>query len=208
MPVFFQQQISEFSRMGVWKIEEGEEFFKGHVPYHRQVTHPHKRLQHLAGRFLLQYLFPDFPHELIRIADTRKPYLKDEQFHFSISHCGDYAAAIVSRKQRVGVDVELQVKKIYRLKERFLGETEMQQWQHRFIAGDTFLPTLLWSAKEAVFKWYGNGCVDFRKDIRITQWNEKQETVECFFGKTHQQIPIHYRRFGLLILSWVEMNAG
>jgi hypothetical protein len=39
------------------------------------VTHPLKRLQHLAGRFLLQFLCPGFPYELIRIADTAKPYL-------------------------------------------------------------------------------------------------------------------------------------
>jgi phosphopantetheinyl transferase len=204
MPVFFQQQLSEFTRMGVWKIEEGEEFFKGHVPNHRQVTHPHKRLQHLAGRFLLQYLFPDFPYELILIADTEKPYLKDEQFHFSISHCGDYAAAIVSRKLRVGVDVELQVEKIHRLKNRFIGTEETLRWRERLNNPDTFLPTLLWSAKEAVFKWYGDGCVDFRKDIRITEWNEQREMMECFFEKTQQRLTVHYRRFGLLILSWVE----
>ena len=73
MPIFFQHQINETTRLGIWKIEETEEFFKRNVPQHRDVTHPHKRLQHLAGRFLLQFLFPDFPYELIKIADTRKP---------------------------------------------------------------------------------------------------------------------------------------
>ena len=101
-------------RLGIWKIEETEEFFKGNVPQHRDVTHPHKRLQHLAGRFLLQFLFPDFPYELIQIADTRKPFLPDEQYHFSISHCGDYAAAIVSKDKRVGIDIEIPVEKISR----------------------------------------------------------------------------------------------
>ena len=97
MPVFFQHQINENTRLGVWKIEESEAFFKGNVPQHRHVTHPHKRLQHLAGRFLLRFLFPDFPYELVQIADTNKPFLPEEQYHFSISHCGVYAAAIVSR---------------------------------------------------------------------------------------------------------------
>ena len=79
MPIFFQHQINESTRLGIWKIEETEEFFKANVPLHRDVTHPHKRLQHLAGRFLLQYLFPAFPYHLIEIADTRKPFLPDEQ---------------------------------------------------------------------------------------------------------------------------------
>jgi hypothetical protein len=60
VPVFFQQQVNDSTRLGIWKIEETEEFFKANVPQHRDVTHPHKRLQHLAGRFLLQYLFPIF----------------------------------------------------------------------------------------------------------------------------------------------------
>ena len=87
MPIFFQHQINETTRLGIWKIEETEDFFKDNVPLHRDVTHPHKRLQHLAGRFLLQFLFPDFPYELIQIADTRKPFLPRRTisfFHFSL----------------------------------------------------------------------------------------------------------------------------
>src|SRR5688500_14753910 len=103
MPIFFQQDIDGDTKLAVWKIEEEESFFN--VPLHRDITHPHKRLQHLAGRYLLRHLFPAFPLDLIKIADTRKPYLDNEAYHFSISHCSDYAAAIVSRSKRVGVDI-------------------------------------------------------------------------------------------------------
>ena len=126
MPVFFQQQINETTRLGVWKIEETEAFFKGNVPVHRVVTHPKKRLQHLAGRFLLQYLYPDFPYAQIQIADTRKPFLPDERYHFSISHSGDYAAAIVSSTHRVGVDVEETEDRILRIKDKYLSREEQQ----------------------------------------------------------------------------------
>src|SRR5438105_382426 len=112
MPIFFQQHINEHTRLGVWKIEEEESFFLEKVVPRRNVTHPRKKLQHLAGRYLLKYLFPEFPLELIRIADTHKPFLEDEAFHFSISHCNDYAAVIVSRENRVGVDVEKVTDKI------------------------------------------------------------------------------------------------
>ena len=166
MPVFFQHQINENTRLGVWKIEESEAFFKGNVPLHRHVTHPHKRLQHLAGRFLLQFLFPDFPYELVQIADTNKPYLPDEQYHFSISHCGDYAAAIVSRDKRVGIDVELTTNKIVKIKDKYLSQEEQHLFNTESLTTDYHLLTLLWSAKESVFKWYGQGNVDFKKHIR------------------------------------------
>ncbi|MBS1654703.1 MAG: 4-phosphopantetheinyl transferase, partial [Bacteroidetes bacterium] len=128
MPIFFQHQINDTTRLGIWKIEETEEFFKGNVPLHRDVTHPHKRLQHLAGRFLLQYLAPAFPYDLIRIADTRKPFLENEAYHFSISHCGDYAAAIVSKSSRVGIDIEIPTSKIESIKHKFLSGEELKHF--------------------------------------------------------------------------------
>ena len=107
MPLFYQHNINENSRVGIWQIAEGERFFLAKVPLKKDVSHPHKRLQHLAGRYLLPELFPDFPLEEIVIADTKKPFLENEKYHFSISHCGNFAAAIVSSRDRVGVDIEM-----------------------------------------------------------------------------------------------------
>lgn len=206
MPIFFQHQINETTRLGVWKIEETEEFFKGNVPQHRDVTHPHKRLQHLAGRFLLQYLFPDFPFELIQIADTRKPFLQNEQYHFSISHCGDYAAAIVSKHNRVGIDVEIPTEKIERIAPKFLSNAEKGVFRIHTEQASEFniqLATLLWSCKEAVFKWYGEGKVDFRQHIQLQEQYEATETIDCFFITSKQQLMIHYRQFNGLVLAFI-----
>jgi phosphopantetheinyl transferase len=209
VPIFFQHRINETTRLGIWKIEESEEFFLSNVPLRKEVTHPHKRLQHLAGRFLLQFLFPDFPYELIRIADTSKPYLADEQYHFSISHCGDYAAAIVSSNQRVGIDVEIPTQKVERIKEKFLNEEENSEFippwagQNSELSQNSELLTILWSAKESVFKWYGNGKVDFRQHIQLKQIHEGHQTINCIFSKTNEQLSIHYRPFEHLVLAWV-----
>jgi phosphopantetheinyl transferase len=212
MPIFYQHQISETIRLGIWKIEENEEFFKGTVPQHRDVTHPHKRLQHLAGRFLLQFLYPGFPYELVQIADTRKPFLPDEQYHFSISHCGDFAAAIVSKGSRVGIDIEIPVEKILKIQDKFLSGDERKIFniqlkisESEFPTPDFKLPTLLWSAKESVFKWFGDGGVDFRKEIQLRKLHEGNETMECFFSKNNTELTIHYRRFEHLVLAWVVL---
>jgi len=204
VPIFFQHQINDSTRLGIWKIEETEEFFKANVPQHRAVTHPHKRLQHLAGRFLLQYLFPDFPYELIQIADTRKPFLPDEQYHFSISHCGDFAAAIVSKDNRVGIDIEIPTEKISRIMYKFLSAKEHELF-HLIQPDKDRIPfsTLLWSAKESVFKWYGSGGVDFRKEIQLKKQHEGNETIESFFSKNNTELIIHYRHFEHLMLAWV-----
>ncbi len=203
MPIFFQHQINETTRLGIWKIEETEDFFKGNVPQHRDVTHPHKRLQHLAGRFLLQFLFPDFPYVLIQIADTSKPFLSGEQYHFSISHCGDYAAAIVSKDSRVGIDIEIPVERIVRIRDKYLSSNEKIKWSVGGLKPDVRTLTLLWSCKESVFKWYGDGGVDFRKHIQIQKIIEEEKRIECFFVKTNQQLIAHYLQLNDLTLVWI-----
>lgn len=207
MPIFFQHQINDGSRLGIWKIEESEEFFKANVPQHRDVTHPHKRLQHLAGRFLLRYLVPDFPYDLIQIADTRKPFLPGEQYHFSISHCGDYAAALVSKDRRVGVDIEIPVEKIGRLAGKFLNEEEKKIANIDGTASDHQLLTLLWSAKESVFKWYGGSGVDFAGHIHLGPITEEEKKIHCFFAKDPSSLSVHYRLFDHLVLCWVMSNS-
>ncbi len=204
MPIFFQHQINDTTRLGIWKIEETEDFFKSNVPQHRAVTHPHKRLQHLAGRFLLQYLFPAFPYELIKIADTRKPFLPDEQYHFSISHCGDYAAAVVSKDKRVGIDIEIPTEKISRIMYKFLSAKEHELFELIQPDKDRIpFATLLWSAKESVFKWYGNVGVDFRREIQLKKQHAEIEKFDSLFSKTDTALSIHYREFEHLVLAWV-----
>lgn len=201
MPIFFQHPIDDTTRLGIWKIEETEEFFKGNVPQHRDVTHPHKRLQHLAGRFLLQFLFPDFPYELIQIADTRKPFLPGEEYHFSISHCGDFAAAIVSKDKRVGIDIEIPAEKIARIADKFINNNEKELFG--FPTQDHRLLTVIWSAKESVFKWYGEGGVDFKENILLQGREANSETIQCFFTKNRHSLVIRYREFEQIILTWV-----
>lgn len=215
MPIFYQQDIDESTRLAIWKIEEEESFFLQHVPLQREITHPHKRLQHLAGRYLLQYLFPDFPISLIKIADTRKPFLEDEAYHFSISHCSDYAAAIVSRTHRVGVDIEVPTSKVEKIKLKFLHENELK-WFGGFDVKDAAglltrehinLLTTLWSAKETVFKWWSFGDVDFSEMIRIDPFELNHHGVtDAAFISVHKTYPLklYYHFFEGLCLTWTK----
>jgi phosphopantetheinyl transferase len=174
------------------------------VPLSRDITHPHKRLQHLAGRYLLQYLYPDFPYELIRIADTRKPFLANEAYHFSISHCGDYAAVIVSETRRVGIDIEIPRPNVERIRHKFLTEAEETVVRSLPSQQDAAL-TLAWSAKEAVYKWYGYGGIDFRGHIQLQQF--RNASIECLFTKEITgglPLELNYKVFEGLVLVWVD----
>lgn len=218
MPLFYQQDINANTKLGIWKISESEDFFLQKVPLHRDITHPHKRLQHLAGRYMLQELYPDFPYKLIRIADTRKPFLSNEAYHFSISHCADYAAAIVSTSQRVGIDVELTTAKMERIAPKFLHEDEQQLLSetkksllidypdHSLNKDPWLLHTLFWSGKEAVYKWFGLGGIQFNEQIIFKAIKLTSPAVmDCFFRHEIQlPVAVNYKIFENLCVSWVD----
>jgi 4'-phosphopantetheinyl transferase EntD len=219
MPLFYQHTINQGTKLGIWHIGEPESFFLEKVPLKKDVWHPAKRLQHLAGRYLLSFLFPDFPVAEIRIADTRQPFLESEKYHFSISHCGQYAAAIVSNNSRVGVDIELVTPRIETVAQKFLTEEEAQffnedyelfleQWGLRGRVHQEFL-TLIWSAKEAIFKWYGRGELDFKKHIQLEgSVNMEGDWLKLpfLFGKGRQMhLGVEARIFDeeAITLAWV-----
>lgn len=208
MPLFYQENINEYTRLAVWKIEEQEAFFTDTVTVQRTIQHPHKRLQHLAGRYLLSFLFPRFPSWLIRIAGTRKPFLEGQPYQFSISHSDDYAAAIVSTACSVGIDVELRSPKVTVIRRKFLSDRDAGV----LLAGvddvqtEELRLTIAWSAKEAVYKWWGLGEVNFKEDIIFNthKMNGEEGHLDCTFNKpAPRPVQVHYRLFGSLVLAWV-----
>lgn len=208
LPINYQQNINDTTQLALWEINETELFFLQKVPLHQPVNHPHKRLQHLAGRYLLQYLFPDFPTALIEIADTRKPFLRDEQFHFSISHCGNFAAAIVSETCRVGIDVEMITTRVEKIKHKFLHPEELKDWKIDELEYQRRIKilTLLWSCKEAMFKWWGRGDVDFSEVMRIDASDISEKGIlKARFTKNEfdQEIILSYQLNNYLSLVWV-----
>lgn len=204
MPIVRIIQISQDTKIGIWHIAEPEEFFRTRVHAQLPVSHLHKRLQHLAARYLLAELYPEFPLDSIRITSSGKPWLPLGSYHFSLSHCGDHAAAIVSRKSRVGVDIEYVSSKVSRVAHKFLDQSEFQ-----FIdPSQTALhQTICWCIKEAVFKWHGEGGVDFQAHIRLHPFKPARAgIVRCSFlmpGYLQELVSEYSQEHGWS-LAWVS----
>lgn len=203
MPLIRTIQIDEDTKLGVWKIGEEEAFFRTAVSIEPNVHHPHKRLQHFAGRYLLVQLFPDLPVNEIRLMG-RKPYIPGNPYYFSISHCGDFAAAIVSTRENVGIDIEEVTPKIGKVAHKFLAQRETD-----FLSSHNTLrhQTVCWSAKEAVFKWYGVGGLDFRANMQLQAFplsNTGFATCDFLKGETMATLDLQYLFDNDLCLVWVS----
>lgn len=212
MPLFYQHIIDDDTRLGIWRIEEPKDFFTATVPANPLVSHPYKQLQHLAGRYLLPALQKDFPLSEIAIADTRKPYIPGEKYHFSISHCGNHAAAIVSSRHRVGVDIEYVTPRMQQIRQKFLAAEELAFLQQYEVLTQHYLQllTVMWSAKEAIYKWYGLGNLDFRRHMRLNGplvFHSANEWIQIpfAFSKEHQvDLEVVAKIMDPLVLAYVK----
>ncbi len=153
------------------------------------------------------------------IADTRKPFLESEQYHFSISHCGMYAAAIASKQERVGIDIELVTEKIERVKHKFTNPDELlflneeykaflQQFDPEKKIEQEFL-TMIWSAKETIFKWHGDGQMDFRQHMQLigaVNFSEEELiSLPFLFTKAEMRyFTVQAKMFSSFVLAWLH----
>jgi phosphopantetheinyl transferase len=205
MPLVYQQDINSECRLGVWKITEPASFFYESVDAYNVISHPHKQIQHLAGRHLLKVLDSEFPLHQILKAEGEAPILEDGSRFFSVSHTGDYAAALISKKSRVGIDIESFKEKALKLSHRFLSEEERDILE--MLMGDVVIAsTAGWCVKEAVFKWYGKGGVDFIRDIKIISGIKKDDVaeIECKLIKENFfLLQVHLIEVESMLLTWV-----
>jgi len=170
MPLFKEWNPDLHSLAAIWHITEAEAFFAAQIPLTgAHIPHAKRRIEFLAGRFLLQYLNKDFPLHAIIPDEHDKPQVPESAFHFSISHSFPYVACVLSTKAAVGIDIQCWHKSILALQHKFLAPAEQQYCQN-----NPQKITLAWSSKEAAYKYQGRRGVDFIGHLPIQTWQEKQ----------------------------------
>jgi len=110
--------------------------------------------------------------------------------HISISHSKNLVAIIISDK-KIGLDIEYISEKPLKLSSKFITGNSLQDLTKE-------KATLIWCCKEAVFKWYQKGGVNFIKDITITEFSVKEKGIITIQFKkkelnlNYQKINNHY----------------
>jgi len=206
VPLFYQQDINEFTRLGVWHITEEVDFFLQKAKFRYPIEHPHKQRQHLAAGYLLQVLFPDFPFQSIQSAAYQKPFLTGNPYYFSLSHTNEYAAAIVSQSVPAGIDIEMISPRVQRIRHKFLSVVE-NAWVSEFTPGqqDAVL-TLLWTIKETIYKWLERRGLGFSEHIEILPFEPdavNRVTVNIHHPLHLQTVLVAFEKKGEFYLSYI-----
>lgn len=170
-------------KIGVWHIEEDSSFFTDRISYRSAASHPGKQKQQLATRFLLREIQSDFPLDAIQLDQGGKPFLPDQQLSFNVSHTSRLAAAIISDVYTVGIDTEKIDERVLKIQHKFLHTDERDFIDSLPVYQQVEMLTKYWTIKEAVYKWWGIGGVDFSSDIRVMAADPKQAIIQVKFNK-------------------------
>jgi 4'-phosphopantetheinyl transferase len=156
-----------------------------------------RELERKGSVFLLGEMLKLNPVE-ISYDEHNKPFLIGRSEHISISHSHKWLVVVLHKTCSVGVDVELIREKVLNIKHKFVADDELA-----YAAADIEMITLLWSAKEAIYKAYGKKNVDF-KSIQIAPFvfSERGE----LYGTLHLPqetlaYKLHYCKQGDYILA-------
>ena len=197
--MLFYKKNEPYYYIGIWKIEEdlqtlisdlsqilGNDEVKYYLTECSKFKYNKRKLEWLSARRLLCHLLQnkkkEIPEFRIIYNSQGKPSLNyknttEKISEISISHSGNYVAVILSDKYSVGIDIELMSDRINRISHKFVSEQEQQA----IIGKQRYSLYQYWCAKETLFKIYGKGNLDFKKNIKIKLTNIN-DTEEQFTG--------------------------
>ena len=182
MPLCFKEKLGDDAVWGIWEIKEEEDcFFKQwqlspEENQHFNKLNGRKKLEYLSARHLVHLLTEQENRMPMHTSISGKPiFLCHPTLHLSISHSHGYAAAIISKACKVGIDIQLIVPQMQKVATRVFSEKELS-----FIPVGKELEMLhiFWGIKEAVFKAYGIGGIDFKEQIKIQPFEYQENSGE------------------------------
>jgi phosphopantetheinyl transferase len=158
--------------IAVWKIEEEPEYFLQHFPPEiwaelqlEHYTFKHQKLEQLSSRLLLKNIIGIEAISMMRKTASGMPFIQNNNMQISISHTTKYSAVMVSEK-RCGIDIESVHPRVKKVAGKYLHSSEIRLIDSN---EDIRILTLLWSAKESIYKIYAKGMVNFKEHITISQ---------------------------------------
>ena len=211
MPVIKYEQINAKSSWVVWKTDETIGDFMRQVSldvHDRQdlalISHASKKLEWFSSRLAVKYLLQrqQLMFNGITKDQFNKPFLKNHSSHISISHSFPFATAIIHTEKPVGIDIEQPRGKILKVAGKFLNATERE-----FASNDLELLSILWSAKEVLYKIHGRKKLTFRQHLFIEPFDKNDEgNISCSIVFDENRFQNYQLKFQKIDRHYVVFN--
>ncbi|MCD8440367.1 4'-phosphopantetheinyl transferase superfamily protein [Tenacibaculum finnmarkense] len=179
MPVHKTITINSNTNVLIWKIEESFDELSENITLNKRSINRLNSMKsdlHRKGFLSVRQLLKqaNYTDDDLIYDEFGKPHLKDGKF-ISITHSFIFSAIIISDDKPVGIDIEKQRDKIVKIAPKF---TPIEAYKS--IANHSALVsklTIVWGAKESLYKIYGKKKLHFLKNIYIDDFSfESYET--------------------------------
>lgn len=200
-----QKQLPNGSLIGIWQIAETEDQLLAmfHSPtamlkVNESISNKHKRCEKLAVRALLNQLLGS--EKTIVYNEFGKPFLEDNSYKISISHTNGYATVMLHPFLEVGIDIEIVSPRAAQLQQRFLSPAEIHLIHQK---DDFVVPLLLWTAKEALYKWASTPDIEFVEQIKIIHIDQKKHQMKGLVHGMSEPLTLSFEINESYILTYV-----
>lgn len=180
MPLILEKNINQHIVIGVWQCTESlteleaDLFLPEADRLDISKTSLHKRkIEKLTTRKLTSYLLNKYFNKEfkgLKKLHTGKPVLTDSELEMSVSHCESYLTVLLSTHDKAGIDLQNINPKIKTVAPRIFSSDELSQ-----INNNEQLLARAWSAKEAMFKYYEKGNINFIRDLHLSHINDLKQ---------------------------------
>lgn len=169
MGVILKEKLNGDCLLGVWEIREDYDSLYNSLRLDQEEENTlngfgsySRKLEWLSVRTLIN----DMTGKESRIIynQDRKPFLKGNSWHISISHSYDLTAILIARHKRVGIDLERMSHKISSLAHKFINEQELITNDPSALRYHLYLH---WCGKEAMYKICDKQDINFRENLTI-----------------------------------------
>ncbi|MBS0000121.1 MAG: 4'-phosphopantetheinyl transferase superfamily protein [Cyclobacteriaceae bacterium] len=179
MPIIKIEHVNPDICWGIWKIDESIEILyqeaclsEKEFSEYEKYTHPKRKKEWLGARNILNVLLDHCGYDYFGLIKDKfnKPILKNNTVHISLAHSFPYAVALIHRNDPCGIDIEKAKPALNQVAYRFLNEHELL-----FIDQRLESLCLAWTAKEALYKMYGEIGLSFKNNIFLEPFEPENE---------------------------------
>lgn len=179
MPLLYIERIDEYTQLGTWQFDACTHIEDVCPPdvYNQTRTMCNNRQKETAAVYALLNEMLGRGGWIIDHEDSGRPILRHSDMEIGISHTKNYASVILSKQNRVAVDIEYISDRICKIEDKFMRGDEQaysrKLMQQIAIAKNSntnkaCILLLFWCAKETMYKYYSDEHLALQ-DIKIEQ---------------------------------------
>lgn len=177
MGLILKEQIRGECLLGIWEIKEDYDTLISPLRLEEDelikldsFKNTNRKLEWLSVRNLIGEMLHS--NNKIIYNSVNKPFLKGNTFNISISHSYNLTSIFLSKKKRVGIDLELMSHKISTLRHKFINNQEMITSDPEMLRYHLYIH---WCAKEALYKICDKQDINFKENLTIFPFIPREE---------------------------------